>query len=1337
MPLRLKSLSTELTIVFTTLVAGLVALLSFFAFQMASRSLEEAVRRDLFNMVDQATSALDKEIQERVREVQTISLAPTIRNGALDMSETHVTIPVSQRNEDSLRSRFGGQACLDELPEVTRHLQTVLASHNYIAALILTDRFGISVSCTGESRQIVNSSETWWQEAMRRGISLSNLTPNPTTGAYQYAISIAIPDGKRSPAGVLRAVFNLNQMQGSLNAMRIGEHGFVMAMGRTGTIFSYPKGEYLWRKVQDVPELSQLTRVVASRAPKGTLIYEPLAETTAEVSVPGASRSPSAASVTAGPHPASLASAPEDSWILAYGRMFRPASLGPLGWTVVATVSRAEVIAPIYAIRYRVAAFGGTVVFFAVLLVWYLSRRLARPLIDLARRADLIAAGDLGVYLSIPEKNEIGRLASALASMVDSLSAANRTLTRTNLNLEIIVADRTSELRDKTELLEEQSKQVLEASRLKSQFLANMSHELRTPLNAILALSDILAQRISGDLNEEQVKQVTIINRSGGNLLRLINDILDLSKIEAGRMEVHEDVFDLKTTLATLRDTIEPLAADKGLAFTIVPDPALPSSMKSDDPKIRQVLLNLLGNAVKFTERGSVTLTLSRRYRKLPGTDEEPPPLTDEGPFWLELEVKDTGVGISPQALQHIFEEFQQADGSTTRKYGGSGLGLAISKKLVELLGGELSVESAMGRGSTFRALIPVEGVASAEATIEARRPAGAGLTGPAAPGAATSLPSDRRALPAGTRGLVDPDESLGDGTPGRPWVTPLKEHPVPISPRFLDIRDDANSLLPHRPTLLVVDDDPESLYVYRQFLSRQGYQVIFAISGEQVLDKARQYKPVAIILDLMLPQKSGWEVLEELKFAEDLREIPVIIASALDHRDRGLCAGAFRFLTKPMSERQLSSVLQELERARKKDVHRVLVIDDDPVELGIARTLFEKAGLDVTTKDNGEEAVIWARNESPDIIVLDLLMPAMDGFEVLSRLKSDQATAGIPVLIYTAKDVTEEDRRRLLPSVRRIFPKVPLQIEEMLEELEKALQTVPHAIRPTARPEPELSRPPQDAPEGPAGTASGASRPPGPRAARPQAEPGGELSEDRIPATGIAAAPSGLPASDTARAEVSWTGDPVPTGTVVDGTPDETAGDEPDLVETGPVPRYDVRDADSRSLPRIRILLVEDDTANQYTIGFLLRSAGYEVIIAENGEEGLQAAERVRPHMILMDMMMPVMSGFEATRILKSRSDLKEIPVIALTAAAMAGDRERTLAAGCDDYVSKPVDRVLLLERVRHWKAVCLGELSLRTEPLPAMGEAPGSLEGARERENLQVAVGTSVGAQREDRRE
>jgi len=1312
MALRLKSLSTELAVVFASIAVVLVGLLSYFAFEMVSRALEETVRRDLLNTVDQAVVSIDGELQERVREVETISLSPTIRDSAIYLSESHATIPMRDRNEKGMRARFGGLPCLDERPEIGKNLESVQAAHTYVSNFLLTDRLGIAIGCTAPPARLLNSSQTWWQEAVRRGVSLTNLELDQSSGSYRYSVALPIPDGAREPAGVLRAVFNLRAIQDAIGAVRIGENGFLVAMSRDGRIIAHPNPDYLWKKVDEIPEVAYLRSIVDSPGTRGVMMYErrePNKAAAATAAGGGAGPHAHSGAIPGSVRPASLSGATSDTWLLGYARVFTPASLGPLGWTVVGTVSRAEVISPIAAIRRHVAAVGGLFVLLTVPLVWWVSRRLAKPLNDLAYRADLIAAGDLNVSLNIPSRNEIAQLATALSSMVDSLRESNRSLSRTNVDLERRVAERTREVQEKSRQIEEQNKQVLEASRLKSQFLANMSHELRTPLNAVLALSEILGQRISGDLNDEQVKQVTIINRSGKNLLKLINDILDLSKIEAGRMEVHLGVMQLRNAVTAVRDTIEPLANEKGLVFDVMIDPALPPLLRADDSKLRQILVNLLGNAVKFTETGKVSLVLNHRRRPLPGTEEIPARLDPDAPFWLEMIVFDTGIGISAHALEKIFDEFQQADGSTTRKYGGTGLGLAISKKLTELMGGEITLSSEMGKGSTFKVSVPADAVREEDAELEEDGSFDSSI--------ATYVPAMPPSRLGKVRGNMNASGDQSDVNPGEAadrqpypshkkgkFVSPFVEHPVPISPRFLDIHDDTDKLLPHIPTLLVVDDDPESLYIYRQLLSRQGYQVIYAINGEQVMEKARHFRPVAIILDLMLPNKSGWEVLEELKITDDLKDIPVVISSVLDHRERGVCAGAFRYLTKPMTEKQFLGVLKELERIRKKDVRRVLVIDDDPVELGIARTLFEKGGLDVITKSNGLEAVAWAAAELPDIIVLDLMMPGTDGFEILSMLKADTKTASIPVLVYTAKDITDEDRQRLLPSARKIFPKVPLQIEEMLDELQRALQTVPMRDRsaipasPVSILEPENFVPP-------ARSTTGERSLPG--VIRPEvlSAPTQTTEAPTLPPTRATAAPSREVPLQREELEdrsdsIGASGNPIPTASPLESTRSSQDGkgsgapcspmDESTPPIAGKAPHEETmrgRTSPEASRPlRAKILLVEDDLANQYSISFMLRAEGYHVDVASNGNDGIVAADKNRPDLILMDMMMPIMSGFDATRLIKRTPSLNEIPVIALTAAAMAGDKERTLAAGCDDYVSKPVNRALLLGRIRHW---------------------------------------------------
>src|SRR6266850_18202 len=274
MPLRLKSLSTELAVVFASIAVALVGLLSFFAFDLVSRALEETVQRDLLNTIDQAAVSIDAELQERVREVETISLSPTIRDSAIYLSESHATIPMRERVEPAMRARFGGAACLNERPEIAQHLQAVQSAHTYISELLLTDRIGIAIGCTSTPARLLNSGQTWWQEAVRRGVSLSNLERDPTTGKYFYSAALPIPDGTREPAGVLRAAINLRGIQDSIGAIRIGEKGFVIVLSRDGRIIAHPNPGYLWMKVDDIPELAYLRSVVDAPRPHGVMMYE-------------------------------------------------------------------------------------------------------------------------------------------------------------------------------------------------------------------------------------------------------------------------------------------------------------------------------------------------------------------------------------------------------------------------------------------------------------------------------------------------------------------------------------------------------------------------------------------------------------------------------------------------------------------------------------------------------------------------------------------------------------------------------------------------------------------------------------------------------------------------------------------------------------------------------------------------------------------------------------------------------------------------------------------------------------------------------------------------------
>ena len=1119
-PRRWKSLSGETTLVYASLSVTLVILVTYIGYRMNSRVLEERIRQELMLTVDQTVRGINTEIEERVREVQTLSLAPSLRRAAAQGGRRTESLGLEHATEEEVSRALRGRPHGDAESEVTAFLSEMKEGHPYIADIFVTDRYGIVAADTHPGAEHRRDDEMWWHETIKQKFYLSNLQFDPSIGSHVYSIALPISDDPRPVAGVVKAVFNLKAVQDLVNSVRIADGGYLVVVASDGTVLSHPDPRNLFRRVGDVPDLAPVAELITTSL-RGVSDFEPNGQRKAA-----------------------------GHWLVGYTRLMRPASLGPLNWTVAALVSRAEVISPITSVRDSAVIAGLVFILAAVPIVFAVSRRLTRPLVDLSQRAERISKGELDVELSVPSSNEIGQLATALAKMVENLKASHRRTLDINAGLERTVRERTEELQRKNRQIEAQNKKVVEASRLKSQFLANMSHELRTPLNAVLALSEILSSEMSGPLNEEQLKQVSIVNRSGKSLLRLINDVLDLSKIEAGRMNVEKAPMSLHGLATLVVDTLRPLAEDKSLSLASSLGPGVPEFITSDEHKLRQILINLIGNGVKFTERGGVTMDLA--FKPEPGT--------------ISFTITDTGIGIPADSLDRIFEEFRQGDGSTTRKYGGTGLGLTISKKMAELMGGTLVVASEPGKGSAFTLTIPYE--------------------------------------PAGP-------------VPASPTETLRRVRMQVPEPALMSTGDDSSTALhDSRPIVLVAEDELDNLYIMKKYLNRYGCQVIFARDGNDVLVKARKYKPLAITLDLVLPKKNGWDVLSELKTDPETRNIPVIVASVLDNQERGFCLGAYRYLVKPINETDLADTIHQIQWADRKDVRRVLIIDDNVVDSDLMSRLLEESKYQTLQASRGDEGIATAARERPDLIMLDLSMPGMDGFEVMAGLKAREETRDIPVVIYTAKDLSEDETARLRRDARRVFLKNPLEPGKLLAEIGELLQSI-----------------------------------------APRATGAGE--EGAFGAVAPAAGTTG-----NATREDAW----------------EDASQAVAAVAKTMAAGSSLRGATRR------ILLVEDDPANQYTIEFMLRTEGYEVVVAENGREAIEKAGSQRPDVILMDMMMPVMGGHEATRVLKEMPGIMDIPVIALTAAAMTGDREKALAAGCDDYVSKPVDRPFLLERIGHW---------------------------------------------------
>ncbi len=493
---------------------------------------------------------------------------------------------------------------------------------------------------------------------------------------------------------------------------------------------------------------------------------------------------------------------------------------------------------------------------------------------------------------------------------------------------------------------------ALEATRLKSEFLANMSHELRTPLNAIIGYSEILAEDAEDSGRAGDLADLQKIRSAGKHLLALINDVLDLSKIEAGKMEVHLEEVDVPSMLDDVVSTISPLIAKNSNRLELDFSGDL-GKVQADLTKVRQALFNLLSNASKFTSDGVIKLTV-RRYWK-------------DGVEWISFAVSDSGIGITPEQMKKLFQAFSQADASTSRKYGGTGLGLILSRRFCQMMGGDISVVSEAGRGSTFTIDLPTDGQPSPEARA------------------------------------------------------PRTESQIPAS-------------VPGVPTVLVIDDDEVARDLMRRYLDQQGLHMLGAASGEEGLRLAKEIKPAAITLDVLMPGMDGWAVLGALKADPDLAHIPVIMATFLDDASMGYALGATDFLTKPINRPQLSKVLEKYRCAHPPCP--VLVVEDQAELRELMRRILEQEGWVVAEAENGRVALDRVAENRPALIVLDLMMPEMDGFSFLEALRQRAPWRSIPVIVVTAKDLSAEDRQRLNGYVQYIVKKGSHTREELLQEV-------------------------------------------------------------------------------------------------------------------------------------------------------------------------------------------------------------------------------------------------------------------------------------------------------------
>jgi CheY-like chemotaxis protein/signal transduction histidine kinase/HAMP domain-containing protein len=684
--------------------------------------------------------------------------------------------------------------------------------------------------------------------------------------------------------------------------------------------------------------------------------------------------------------------------------------------------------------------------------------------------------------------------------------------------------------------VEEKAAELALTSRYKSEFLANMSHELRTPLNSILILGQQLSENVEGNLSSKQIEFAKTIHGAGTDLLNLISDILDLSKIESGTVTVESE--DLP--FGTLRDTVERnfrhIAESRKLAFSANFDADLGRTISTDPKRLLQVLKNLLSNAFKFTEQGGVRLDVSLVES---GWSPEHPVLNHSDKV-VRFSVSDTGIGIPPEKQKIIFEAFQQADAGTARKYGGTGLGLAISRELAHLLGGEIKLHSVPGTGSTFMLHLPLQYQGSAS-------------------GQAVAQPQLEQ--PAAFQPIMLPS--------ARPETVP----------------DDRESMQSGEPSILIVEDDPHYARVLLDLARGRGFKGLVAMRGSEALALARKYAPTAVTLDIFLPDMLGWTLLSQLKHDHATRHIPVQVITVEEERQHGLERGAFAYLNKPLTSDNLENAFDRIKAFAAERVRRLLVVEDNPAEQKSIAELIAHDDVDITCVGTGKEALQALRDRSFDCVVLDLRLPDISGFDLLDQIQREEKLRDLPIVVFTGRELTGDEEARLRKIAKSIVLKDVRSPERLLDETALFLHRVVADLPQTKR----------------------------------------------------------------------------------------------KMLET----LHETDDA----LTGRKALVVDDDVRNIFALSSLLERHGMQATIATNGHEAIQLMDATPDlSLVLMDIMMPEMDGYETIRRIRELPQFRRLPIIALTAKAMKGDREKCLQAGASDYIAKPVNSGELLSMLRMW---------------------------------------------------
>lgn len=706
----------------------------------------------------------------------------------------------------------------------------------------------------------------------------------------------------------------------------------------------------------------------------------------------------------------------------------------------------------------------------------------------------------------------------------EELQEANQELEQRSLLLENsnqLILERNAEIQNKAE-------ELALSTKYKSEFLANMSHELRTPLNSILLLSRLLSENHGANLTNEQIEYAGVIQSSGNGLLTLIDEILDLSKIESGKMELEYNYVALEEIGEEMKSLFEPLAKDKGIAFLVEMDPALPKMLETDHLRLQQILRNLISNALKFTAQGSVTLQIQKTSPD------------------ISFAVKDTGIGIIKEKQRTVFEAFQQADGSTRRKYGGTGLGLSISRELAKLLGGDIYLESEEGKGSVFTLKIPLDKDVAIQQQTDY---------------ISIAQPVEKTTVP-----FVREQKYIASHIPAA-------------------IPDDRNEINSGDKVILIIEDDTGFALSLLNYTRQNGYKVIVAVRGDEGVELAKQYLPLGILLDIELPVKSGWEVMEELKTYSATRPIPVHIMSSHEVKNRSLSRGAVDFINKPLAIEKLSEVFQKIEQALSKHPKKVLIVEENKKHAQGLAYFLESFNITTEIRNTVNDGLKALDRSEVDCVILDMGIPSQGSYDVLEEVKKTPGYENLPIIIFTGKNLSHIEEFRIKQYADSIVIKTAHSYQRILDEVSLFLHLV------------ETNK--KDL-----GTS--------------QYKKMGELSE------------------------------------ILKGK---------------------------------TVLVADDDVRNIFSLTKSLEAYGLKVLSAIDGKEAINTLlEAPKVDLILMDMMMPEMDGYESTSRIREMAKYKTLPIIAVTAKAMTGDREKCINAGASDYITKPVDVDQLISLLRVW---------------------------------------------------